>query len=206
MNHSRDRAEINQPVQQLPTLSTQPAYPAAGRSNHQRNQQYKSRQAHGNEAAFGDIGQHFVQVEELIQPNVSKKMEDAVKERKQPNHAPEANEPWLSRKPSQWRDGQRDKQESQRPVPGGMGDDFDRIGAKRPVVGLQSQQCERYKAREENNDFQPADRFQGHAQKFFLRSMPLYRLATCSPYPLNISVGRLKNSPSRRSFAWLQRG
>src|SRR5207245_7440586 len=177
MNHSRDHAEINQPVQQLPTFSTQPAYPAAGGSNRQRNQQYKSGKAQGKKAALGDIGQHFVRVEELIQPNVSKKMEDAVKERKQPNHAPEANEPWLSRKPSQWRDGQRDKQESQRPVPGRMGDDFDRIGAERPVVGLQSQKCERYKAREENNDFEPADRFRGDAQKFFLRSMPLYRLA-----------------------------
>ncbi len=89
---------------------------------------------------------------------------------------------------------------------GRMRDDFDRISAKRPVVGLQSQQCERYEAREENNDFEQADRFHGDAQKFFLRSMPLYRLAIWSPYPLNISVGRLKNSPSRRSFAWLQRG
>ena len=36
--------------------------------------------------------------------------------------------------------------------------------------------------------------------------MPVYSDATWSPYPLNISVGRLKNSPTRRSFAWLQRG
>src|SRR5207245_524085 len=52
VHHARRRGDINQPVQHLPALASQPPDPSPCGRNRQRKQQNKSRETGGNERPF----------------------------------------------------------------------------------------------------------------------------------------------------------
>ena len=133
MGDSEDGSQINQAMEALPVFAAEAAYPACSRGERERNQEDEGREADGDERALADVLQHFVQIEEFIQPDVGKKMERRIEKCEETDHAADANQPILAGDAPQRRDGERDKQEDEGPVAGGMGDNFDWIRAK-PVV------------------------------------------------------------------------
>src|SRR5262249_62420388 len=83
MDNAGGGAEVDQTVQLLPASSTQAAYPACGRRQSQRQHQRPRSHSGGNELAFGDVMQHLLDVEKLVEPDKSHQMQAAVEKRKQ---------------------------------------------------------------------------------------------------------------------------
>src|SRR5439155_11483111 len=112
-----------------PAFAAETANPAFGGGERQRNEQHETGESHGDEAALGNIRQHFVDVEELIQPNIGEKMQRRVEKSEQPEHAAIANQPELTSQLAHWSDCKRYQEEDQNPISRGVSDDFDGIGA-----------------------------------------------------------------------------
>ena len=149
-------AGIDQAVQPLPAFSSQAADPAFCRCQRQRNHQREARQPSRDEAALSDIVEHFVNVEEFIEPDVSEEVQAAVEEGEESEHAAEVDEPVLARELAQWRDGKRDEKEGKSPIAGRVRDDFDGVGSKQAVEAFPRQPRERNQRGQEENRFEVA--------------------------------------------------
>src|SRR5207237_863189 len=134
VNYSGNRADVNEAVQLLPALSTQPTNPSRGRGDGEWNEQNKSREADCDELALGNVNEHFMNVEELVQPDVSQEVQSAIEKRVKAQHSAELDESRNTKKLSQWRDGQRDQKKTQRPVAGSVSDLLDGIRAQ--ILGI----------------------------------------------------------------------
>lgn len=82
-----------------------------------------------------------------------------------------------------------------------MGDLLDRIGTQSARKRVYDQPRQGNQRQNEDAEANARLEVTTLSQKYRLRSMPLYRWATCSAYPLNGRVGRRRSSPSRRSRA-----
>ena len=140
-------------MQRLPAFSAQTPNPSRSRRHRERNQQNERCEADCDELALRDINQHFVNIEKLVEPDVSQEMQAAVEKGVEPEHPAEFNERRNAKKFSQWRDGKRDQKKPQGPVAGRVSDLFDRIRTEILRVGVPSQKPNRHKARNEHHDF-----------------------------------------------------
>src|SRR5215472_12457365 len=68
VDHACSSTEIDQSMQLLPALATQAANPAGGRCERQRKHQHEGCHSGGDEAALGEVVQHFVDIKKLVQP------------------------------------------------------------------------------------------------------------------------------------------
>lgn len=82
-----------------------------------------------------------------------------------------------------------------------MSDFLDGIGTQPARERMDDKTCQWNQREEEDAQADARLEVVSLSQKYRLRSMPLYRWATCSAYPLNGRVGRRLRSPSRRSRA-----
>src|SRR5262249_8455271 len=125
-----DRGDVNETVQRLPALAAQPADPARGRGERQRDEENKPQEANGDELALGDVGKHLVHVEKFVQPDIGQEMQAPIKKCEQPQHAPKSYEGRNFEDFPEWGNCQRDEQEAQCPVTGSMRDLLYRICAQ----------------------------------------------------------------------------
>src|SRR6266481_2291905 len=133
-------------------------------------------------------------------------MQRAISKSKQSNHAAKANQPRHLQNFAQRGDSQSDQQKNQGPMAGSAGDHINGIGAQVVVKTLPDKTGDRPQTEQKNGHFQRTNQFfrGGTHQKFLCRSIPEYRPATWSAYPLSSRVGRFWNSPMRRSYVWLR--
>src|SRR2546430_15746158 len=104
-------------MQCLPPFAAETANPASGGGERQWNQQHESGEPHGNEASFGNIRQHFVDVEKLIQPDVGEEVQRRIEKGEQPEHTAIANQPELTSQLEHWRDCKCDQEADQDAMP-----------------------------------------------------------------------------------------
>ena len=144
-------------MQRGPAFSAKATNPTFSGSDRERQQEKQRRHADGDEAAFQNVGPHVVQIEKLVEPDPRHQVQAAVEKCVEAEHAPEADEPGLSCDLAQGRDGERDEEEDQRPLAGGMSDDLDGIGAERRVETLPEEHEQRGEAEREDEDLKARD-------------------------------------------------
>ena len=83
-------------MQGLPPFAAKTANRALGRGERQRNEQHEPGESHGDKPALGNIRQDFVDVEELVQPDVGQEVQHCVEKSEQPEHTAIANQPELT--------------------------------------------------------------------------------------------------------------
>ena len=181
MDHSCGRAEINQAVQGLPALPTQLADRPLGRCQRQRNHQGKARHSGGDKSALGDVGQHFVNVEKLVEPDVGHQVQSAVEKGEQSEHSPQSDEPVLPGQFPQRRDRQRDQQERQRAITGRVRDLFNWIGAQLGAQTLPDKVAQRHKAAQEDRGFEVAGHLVGFRRSTSGAALQPVRQALSTP-------------------------
>ena len=86
MHHAGDAADVDQPVQDLPALAKAANHALCG-SQGKRNKKNEAGETNSYERAFSNVFDHFVQVEEFVQPDISQEVQHTVKEREQTDHA-----------------------------------------------------------------------------------------------------------------------
>src|SRR5271165_1252352 len=69
MHHSEDSGQIDKAVQTLPVLASEAADRPRGRGQGQRNHENEGGEPNGDEGALGDVFQHFMDVEKLVEPD-----------------------------------------------------------------------------------------------------------------------------------------
>src|SRR5690349_5727761 len=84
-------------------------------------------------------------------------MQRGIEKSEKSKHTTIANQPELTCQFAHWSNRQRDKQEDQNPITGGMGDHFDRIGAQRLVVSFPTQPRQWGQAGQKDYRFKPSD-------------------------------------------------
>src|SRR6266436_1930040 len=129
MHYTQDPREIDQAVQAHPVFSAEEANRPCSRSQGQGNHEDEGGESYGDEWALGDVLRHFVDVEELVEPDVGGEMKATVEECEQSDHAADADQPVLTGDPAERRDRESGKYKDQRPVAGGVRDELDGIGA-----------------------------------------------------------------------------
>ena len=156
MNHTGGGAEINQAVQGLPALAAQLSDRPFCRGERQGNHQDKGGHSRSDEPALGDVGQHFVDIEKFVEPDVGGQVQRAVEEREQAEHPAQADQPVLPSQFPQRRNRQRDQQESQSAIARAVGDRFNRISAELRVQSSPDEVGQRREARQKDHGFEPA--------------------------------------------------
>src|ERR1700716_1993663 len=106
MHHPEDPSEIDQAVQALPVFSAQAANRPCSRGQGQGNHEDEGGESYGDEGALGDVFQHFVDVEELVEPDVGGEMKTTVEECEESDHATDADQPVLTGDPAKRSDGE----------------------------------------------------------------------------------------------------
>jgi hypothetical protein len=119
----------------------------------------------------------------LIGAQVNEEMETGIKEGEEAEHAAKANEIGELEEFSQGRDAKSEDEEAERPITSGVLESFDWIRAEIAGERFPYEKAERNETKEKNRNFGPfIGEERGHAanqpQKYFLRSMPAYKLAT----------------------------
>src|SRR3954463_8956588 len=120
MDHSSDRAEINQTVQHLPTFSSESPDPARSGRDRQRDQQHKCGKSDRNVLALYNIREDLMNIKELIHPEIRREVQTSVKKGKQPKHSTEFDQRRHPQQLSHWGDGQSNEQKTQSPIPGSV--------------------------------------------------------------------------------------
>ncbi len=127
VNHPGQRAEVDQPVQPLPSLVAEASYHGGGRRCGQRNHKREPRHARGDEPPFDHVRQHLVHIEKLVEPDPCHQVQASVKEREQPQHPAEPDQLRLIQESAQRGDRQCNQEEPNGPITGIVGDVLDRI-------------------------------------------------------------------------------
>jgi len=170
-------------MQYTPAPPAETANPACRRSNGQWNQEQKTEKPYCDERALGDIFPHGTQIERLIGAKIGEEVQADVEKGEEAEHAAETDEIREVEELAKRRDGQGENQKTQSPPAGRELNELDRIGAKAVTKRAPGEPAKRNQANdEEDNLGPPAGKDSTHvgipAQKLFLRSMPLYMLAT----------------------------
>src|SRR5205085_1452412 len=124
MDDSGEGAEVDEAVEPLPALTAETADPSSCRGEGERQHEDKRGEADGDEAALGDIWQYLSPRERFVKPEIRGEVEAAVEEREEPDHAAVLDEQRLLQQFPQRRDGERDEEEAERPVAGGVRDEL----------------------------------------------------------------------------------
>src|SRR5207302_6806317 len=159
MHYSQDPREIDQAVQAQPVFAAEATNRPCRRGQGQGNHEDEGRESYGDEGTLGDVFQHFVDVEELVEPDVGGEMETTVEECEQSDHAAYADQPVLTGDPAERRDGEGGEDEDERPVSGRVRDELDGIGAQAGMKGPPCQAFQRNQGGQEDRDF---GQTQGH--------------------------------------------
>src|SRR5262245_49366795 len=87
MDDTGRRAEVNEPMQELPPLASQSPDPLFRRGDGERNEHDEACISGHDEWPLRQIVDHSVESEELIQPDVADKMQYGIEEAEKPEHA-----------------------------------------------------------------------------------------------------------------------
>src|SRR5216684_4758206 len=139
----------------LPALAAESANPAHRGSNRQRNQRYECGKAHADERALRDVFEHSRKIEGLVRSEISEKVQGDVKKSEEPEQAAEADEVGELEKLTERRDAKGEDEKPQRPVAGGVLQEFDGIRAEITLDDAPDEIGERDQADQKDCDFGP---------------------------------------------------
>src|SRR5258708_39833250 len=152
MHHAQDPREIDQAVKAVPVFSAEAANGTCSRRQGEGDHEEEGGEAYGDEWAFGDVFQHFVDVEGLVEPDVGGEMKTSVEECEEADHAADADQPVLTGDPAERGDGEGGEDEDERPVAGRGGDELDGTGAQAGMKGLPCEAFQRNQGGQEDRD------------------------------------------------------
>src|ERR1700676_5386648 len=155
MNDASANADVNQPVQHIPTPPAEPPDHSAGGSYCERNHEHECCEAHGDERTFVNVIDHRVNIKTRIDPDPGRKVQAGVEKGEKAEHAPEANQPVLLQDSAQRSHRESYAETDERPCSGGMGDVFDRVRAELVVEAHPSEMREWQETRHENRRLEP---------------------------------------------------
>jgi len=165
MNDAADSADVDRAMEHLPAAPAETPNPAGSGSNGKRNEKHKSSKADGDERPLGDVFPHGGQVKGLIRPNVREEVKASVEKSEETKHAAEANHLRKLEQLAQRRNAKREDQKAQRPITGGVLNEFDGIGAEPAAEETPEQGTERDEAEQKEGNFgPPADEESAHAE------------------------------------------
>src|SRR5215471_6693159 len=118
MDDACRRAEVNEPVQELPPLASQSPDPLFRRGDSKRNEHNEARVSGHDEWTLRQVVDHSVESEELVEPDVAHEMQYTVEEREESQHPARPDNFVPLRKSANRCDRQRDKKKAQRPDAG----------------------------------------------------------------------------------------
>src|SRR5712692_10907939 len=120
-----------------------------------RNQRHESREAHGDEGALGDVFPHRGKIEGLVRSKIGEKVQAHVEKSEEAEHAAKADEIGKLEKLAKWSDAKSEDEKAQRPITGGVLQEFNRIRAELAFDDAPDQSAKRDKTKKKNGDFGP---------------------------------------------------
>ena len=200
---------IDGTVQCLPARRPECLDRAIERGRRERQHQQQRARADEDERALRDVAHDVAPDQAHVEPAVAEKVQAAVEEREQAQHAAKARQCRLAGELAQRRHGQREAQQAQCPVTGGTDQRFGRVRAERVLAHHAEDRAAQQPGEGQQADHEQHElrgRSQQHrlrlrgphgggarqrgaaihgavrgAQKFFFRSSPAYSDATCGP-------------------------
>src|SRR5260370_30108667 len=127
VNHCRNRRKKNKAREFWVALARNTQNPARRRSNRQRNQHHKSTEANSDEWALGDVLEHSRKIKRLVGPEVGEEVQGNVEKGEKSEHAAEADEVGEFEEFAEGRDAKGEDQKPQRPIAGGVLQEFNGI-------------------------------------------------------------------------------
>src|SRR5262245_30791974 len=109
MDDAGRRAEVNEPVQELPPLPSQSPDPLFRRGDGERNEHDEACISGHDERPLRQIVDHSVESEELIEPDVADEMQYGIEEGKESEHSTRSDDRVPSRNSADGCDCQRDE-------------------------------------------------------------------------------------------------
>src|SRR6516164_9357453 len=97
MHHTGNYSQVNQAMQELPTLASEAPDPARRRGHCERRQHDKAGESNRNVGALADVGNNLSPIKEFVDHQVSEKVQAGVKEGEQTDHPPVADETRLAK-------------------------------------------------------------------------------------------------------------
>jgi hypothetical protein len=158
MNHAENRGHVDQAMQFLPALPTKSANPTGRRRDRERNQQQKSREAHGDVRALRNIVQDLRPVEEAIEREPSGEMEAKIEKREKAQHAAESDQLRQMKDFAKRRDRKSDCKKTQDPIAGGVFDELNGIQREVVLKASPNEDSKRYEAEQKDYNLRPLAR------------------------------------------------
>src|SRR5260370_33233028 len=97
MDYTGRGAEVDEPVQILPALSTQASNPTGGGCQREGQHERPGSHACGDEPALGNVMDHGVHVKKLVEPHEGCEMQCPIEESEKAEHAAKADQPGRAR-------------------------------------------------------------------------------------------------------------
>ena len=145
---------VDQHVQPLPALRTEPLDHAGGGGGGERQERQERQHADGDERPLDDVGPDVGPGEELVEADPARKVQDHVEEGEQPQHAPETHDQRPAEDLLRRADGERNQQEPERPVAETTIDRLDRIDAEPARRRQPAEPDQRHQAEQEHRRFE----------------------------------------------------
>ncbi len=150
MQHAQGGRQVDQLVQAVPAASTQALHHLLSGGRRQRDQQHEAGEADRDVRPVHDVFEDVTEGEELIDPDVGREVQRRVKERVQPQHPPQLDQPADSGELTDRRHGKREHQEGQRPPAGAVSDLLDRVGAEAARDRVDAEENEGHERQDED--------------------------------------------------------
>ena len=155
MNDAAKGRDVDEAMEELPTLAAEATNPVLSGSDSERNQQDETEKADGDEGTLVDVFPHAVKVEGLVGAEIGQEVKADVEKGEKSEHAAKTNEVGELEEFAEGSDGERDEEKAEGPVAGEMLHEFDGIGGELAVVSACGEDPKRRKAREENDGLGP---------------------------------------------------
>jgi hypothetical protein len=150
--------QVDQSVQTLPGLATEPAHHRIGRRDGERNHQQVRAETECQIRALGEIRTDRSPVEKVIDPDERNKVRRGVEKGGQSEHPSQTHQPVPAGHPADRRNRQRHQQHHQRPGAERAQHELDRVGAKTVGQTQNKQTHERHQRQQRERGTQPIDR------------------------------------------------
>ena len=131
MNGGANGGYIDEAMEQLPFPAETPD-PSLCRRDGQRDHQHEGREAHRDERAFHDVFDDEGPGEKLIDRDIEKEVGAHVEECEEAEHPSVLDNAIPAGQPPQWRDGESQHEETERPDAGGQFQVFNGIDPEAP--------------------------------------------------------------------------
>jgi hypothetical protein len=124
------RDGVGEAVEAQPAAAREPPHPPAGRGHRERHEREPAQRAHRDVRPLHDLGGHLAEVQLEVERGVHHEVDGGVEEREEAEHPPVPRERVPAEEAPQRRHGQREGDEAERELAGGVLQRLHRLGAE----------------------------------------------------------------------------